>query len=1482
MEKLKLNLSPIGGIKFQIYADKYGEEESLLPFSDGDEDSNLFTVLNALNTFSIKYKHRQGNDKDWMVREGILCEDRRFFHENMRENIGQKLYDALFPDKIKDTLNQKLGRAGPEKDLHLQIQYDGDTIKESRLSLYPWQLVNNGQDFLAKRRVIFSYLIAHRNSLATGKRKVSQIKVLLISSSASEKDNQKLKNKELIIRNGLKKAEQEGQACLLNWYELSQEKPTYKRLSDYLIDNINEKETLPDIIHFDGHGVFKKQCKNLYCPENGSNKIFYPTHRKRCTYCKTPLNKPEGFLLFEDDEGKPDYISAERFTNLVLIRKPVLVVITACKSALAHQGESVFNGIAQSILREVPAVVATPFNISEDSTTNFVEQFYRALGAKQSLLKAVKLASQAMRHYDYEWYRPIIFLRHDGNEDGYLFEFVDSELNIDSPKQDWGDSPAVDVFFGRSEELNTLEKWIVEDNCRLVTIVGMGGIGKTDLSLKLAKKIQNEFEYIIWKSLRTAPSVEDILIDLIKFLSNQQDFNLPNNLEDKISLLLQYLQAKRCLLILDNAEVILEGGERAGQYLRGHEGYGEMFRQVGQREHQSCLLLTSRETPQDISQLEGEKRPVRILPLSGLEESAARQIFITIGSFSGSDEEWTRIIKFYDGNPLALEIVARYIRNHSSGNLSEFIKENTPIVGNLQELLNWHFQRFSSEEKEVMYWLAINQEPISNLELRDDILSQESKKNIPETLQLLEKRLPIERSTNACLTLQPVLIEYMTERLVEEICQEIKTGKISLLKSHALLKAQAADYVRETQKRLILKPLVDQFEDSDIYIEDQLDKILANLPKPRQSQRKPKTPKPSYAAGNILNLFCYLGIDLTGYDFSNLAVWQADLQGMSLHYVNFSYCNFNKCFFTQNFRSILSVVFSPNGKFFATGDSKGEVRLWQVADGKTLWNRREHIDWVWSVAFSHDGKLIASSSDDRVVKLWNARTGECIHTLKGHTDGVWSVTFSRDGQTLASSSGDYTVRLWNINTGELLRNLHGQTDRVRSIAFSPDGQILAGGCINRDIKLWKVRDGQCIKYLQGHTDRVWSVTFSRDGQTLASSGDDKTVRVWNINTGELLWSSQEHHNWVRTIAFSPDGKVIVSGSEDQTVRLWNAHSGKCIKVFQGHTNRVWSVAYSPDGQTLISGGDDQTIKLWNTNNGQCIKSLQGYTNVTWSVTFSPDGQTLASSSEDKIVRVWDTQSGKCLQELEGHLNWVRCVAFSHDGKLIVSGGDDQVVKLWNARTGECIHTLKGHTNKVWSVTFSLNDQTLASSSDDYTIRLWNTYTGECIRIIQNHTNRVCSVTFSPDGQTLASSGDDKTVRVWNIRTGECIQELEGHLNLVWSVAFSPNGKLLASSSDDETVKLWDISTGKCLKSFQGHKKGVLSVAFNPDALQIASSSEDEMIKLWDVKTGKCLNTLKVPRPYDGMLIREIKGLNDSQKDTLKTLGAIEETPDNKK
>jgi len=74
-------------------------------------------------------------------------------------------------------------------------------------------------------------------------------------------------------------------------------------------------------------------------------------------------------------------------------------------------------------------------------------------------------------------------------------------LSPPDPIQDWGEAPDVSVFYGRNAELTMLEQWIVSDRYRLVALLGMGGIGKTALSVKLAEQIQGEFEYVIWRSL---------------------------------------------------------------------------------------------------------------------------------------------------------------------------------------------------------------------------------------------------------------------------------------------------------------------------------------------------------------------------------------------------------------------------------------------------------------------------------------------------------------------------------------------------------------------------------------------------------------------------------------------------------------------------------------------------------------------------------------------------------------------------------------------------------------------------------------------------------------------------------------------------------------------------------------------------------------------------------------------------------------------
>jgi WD40 repeat protein len=1083
-------------------------------------------------------------------------------------------------------------------------------------------------------------------------------------------------------------------------------------------------------------------------------------------------------------------------------------------------------------------------------------------------------------------------------------------------RQDWGEAISVSVFYGRTEELATLEQWIVSDRCRLVALLGMGGIGKTSLSVKLAEQIQDKFEYVVWRSLRDAPPVQSVVANLIQVLSDEKktETDLSESVGDRVSQLIDYLQKHRCLLVLDNAESILCSSGRAGYYRKGYEGYGELIRRVGEATHQSCLVLTSREKPKEVASLEGEALPIRSLQLSGLKEVEGQEIF-AIKGISASEDQSRALVKRYAGNALALKVVATTIQDVFDGSISEFLKQDTAVFGDIRDLLDQHFERLSNLEKEIIYWLAINREPVSLSDLRLDIVSPLPQPKLLEALESLGRRSLVEKSASL-FTLQPVVMEYVTQRLIEQACEEIATENLDLFRRHALIKAQAKDYVRDTQIILILQPVINELLTtfrSKRGIENHLAKILATL-------REESPLEPGYTGGNILNLFCQMKTELSDRDFSYLTVWQADLRGINLHNVNFSHTDLAKSVFTRTFGSISSVAFSPDGKYLATSDTNGEICLWRgFADGEQLLSCKEHTSRIWCIAFSPDGRTLASCSSDRTVKLWDVSTGQCLRTLRGHTTRIWCVAFAPDGKTLASSSDDQTVKLWNVSNGECLKTLEGHSSAVRAISFSPDGQTLTSGSKDRTIKLWDIDTGQAIRTMQGHTDWVWSVAFSSDGQTLVSGSYDKTVKLWDANTGECLKTLQGHIGRIWCVAFSPDGRTFASGCENQTVKLWDTSTGECLKTLRGHIGRIWCIAFSPDGRTLVSGCENQTVKLWDTSTAECLRTSRGYSNAVWSVAFSPDGQPLASGCDNQTVKLWDTKTGKCRKTLEGHTHRVRTVAFSPDGQTLVSGCDNQTVKLWDTTTGKCHKTLRGHTDCIRTVTFSPDGKNLATGCMDRTVRLWNASTGEYLRSLEHmhgvcsvvfspdgqtlatgcedeedetvklwdintgqchqtfkgHAGWVCSVTFSPDGQILASGGVDQTVRLWDVGTGQCLETLHGHTSWVQSVAFSPDGQTLASGSIDQTVRLWDVGTGQCLDTLRGHTSWVQSIAFSPDGQTLASGGIDETVKLWDAKTGECLKTLRSEKPYEGMNITGAIGLTDATIASLKALGAIE-------
>ncbi|MEH1770583.1 MAG: NB-ARC domain-containing protein [Nostoc sp.] len=434
--------------------------------------------------------------------------------------------------------------------------------------------------------------------------------------------------------------------------------------------------------------------------------------------------------------------------------------------------------------------------------------------------------------------------------------------------QDWGEVPEINIFYGRTQELAMLNKWLVNDSCQLVAVVGMGGIGKTSLAVQCIQQIHDQFEFVIWRDLRSAPSVSKLVAELTQFLSPQsKNYFREEDIETQISDFIGLLRQHRCLIVLDTTTVIQQNSHVSGHYREGYQTYGKFLRRLGQESHRSCLMWIAREKPREIVLMEGETRPVHSLYLKGLD-SQAQEILKDKNLLDR--ESWEDLIQLYRGNPLALKIVASTIQELFGGKVSAFLKQETIVFGELNDILDEQFECISALEQEILYWLAIECQPISLSQLRADILAPVAQSELIEALESLLRRSLIERTIvqeEVIFSLQqPVVSQYVINQICERICAEIqefgrnhKIEKIELLRTLVLVKrTQENEAIQEMQVRLILKPIKNQLckilKDENV-ISELLTKILSLL------QGKTSLVV-GYAKSNIESLLLEIKLDL--------------------------------------------------------------------------------------------------------------------------------------------------------------------------------------------------------------------------------------------------------------------------------------------------------------------------------------------------------------------------------------------------------------------------------------------------------------------------------------------------------------------------------------------------------------------------------------------------------------------------------------------
>lgn len=416
--------------------------------------------------------------------------------------------------------------------------------------------------------------------------------------------------------------------------------------------------------------------------------------------------------------------------------------------------------------------------------------------------------------------------------------------------------PPPTSFFGRTQELKQLEEWLIQQKpCRLVVIHGVRGIGKSALVRQFLEnqKITNKYNYIIWRSLDSAPLFKEFVANLIEFISEEE-----KNQGD-ISLLMQYLHQHKCLLVLDLEEIASLNAEES-QY------YNDFLTLVAKKAHQSSVLWLSREKPPILESFEGKL--VSFLKLQNLICEDIKEL-LKVEGISGTEDEIDTFCKNYK-NPGIIKIITKKVKNlRGKGSISGVFGEPTVLlVDELKSYLNEQFKRLSPIEINIIYWIAIRRNSASCIQLRRDTVQSVSVVSPSDLLDALESLIDkhslvdkneIEDDNNSeAYILDLVILKYLTNRFVEESCQQIvqviKNQSIEgseLFLSHSFITENSEDEeLTLEQIKRIVKPiyqkLLTELRIQPQQVQAELNKIMSRL--------EDRGFSPGYARQNILLL----------------------------------------------------------------------------------------------------------------------------------------------------------------------------------------------------------------------------------------------------------------------------------------------------------------------------------------------------------------------------------------------------------------------------------------------------------------------------------------------------------------------------------------------------------------------------------------------------------------------------------------------------
>lgn len=907
----------------------------------------------------------------------------------------------------------------------------------------------------------------------------------------------------------------------------------------------------------------------------------------------------------------------------------------------------------------------------------------------------VESASRRKALFDHAWFHALLVQHRQGRAQT---DAAAAELGARHPRPavepdafprgplmtDWGSAPGAAVFHGREAELATLEQWANADRCQVITISGMGGVGKTTLAARFARRAAADFAYVFWRSLHNAPPLDEIIADCLQLLSGGRLLAAQYaGQERSVIALLRLLEQQRCLLILDNLETLIQPGTMQGQFRDGCEAYGRFIQQLAESPHQSCIILTSREQLRELEPIEGPQAPVRTLRLAGLAPEASRAM-LEQSALRGSPSAWDSFLAHYGSNLVSL-------RGNLHGlDLSGIVLRQAFLRGIAAQGASFA----QADAREALFTTPL--ETIASTALSPDgrYLAIGSFGGQVQVWQASDGKLLWAAKGHSRMTW--ALAFHPSGMLLASGGYQGRLRIWDVGSGSQVAAWQAHDgWVRALAFSPDGERMASVGEDATARVWDLRTRTACYE---------------LHGHRGIIWSVTWSGDGrrvITGGADGTIRAWDG-ATGAALYT-------------RQEGTGVFAVAMHPAGSIVASSSTDGRVKLWDVERGVVVEQLERRAHGVATLAFNRDGTLLACGSLEGLIELWEmSATGalRSVGLLEGHQWLVSAVSFGSQ-KLLASAAYGGQVKLWDAQRGQLLRTVQGYSQLATALAFSPDGRLLANGDDKGVVRLWDVGSDRCLFAVQGHSGPVWTIAWKPDGTAFASGGDDREVKLWDAQSSQCLQRFHGNRVVLWSLAFSGDGAVLASGGGDNLIRLYQVAGSGEVNAFatiEGAPSNIVSLAFRPDRHILASGHLHGEIVLWELDGYQRLITLQHGSGPVGALAFRGERHML-SGSNDQLLRVWAVVSGECLDAWPGRAtgNWFKAIALSHDGALVVTGSGDTKVQLWRKGQAEVQPTqLLGHAGQIWAVALSHEANLLASGDQLGKILVWDLRTGEVL------------------------------------------------------------------------------------------------------------------------------------------------------------------------